>query len=237
MVRANLDKNAAEVASMFDEVAAGYDRTRARLWWGRMDGWGEHMAKAAKAVPGQQILDVAAGTGTSAAILARHGASVVASDISPGMLSVCSRRHRSLETVVADAHQLPFDPESFTAVTISFGLRNMAKPQVVLAEMLKATRPGGRLVVCEFSMPQRRIPRMLFRSYLRRVVPVIGSRISSNPEAYRYLAESIQAWPAPDVLGHWITQAGWEHVEWHPLDWGMVHIHSACAPRSGRTPG
>ncbi len=235
MARVNLDKKPTEVSSMFDEVAVGYDQTRAKLWWGRTDSWGEHMAKAANAGPGQQILDVAAGTGTSAAILARHGASVVASDISPGMLAVCNRRHNDLQTIVADAHQLPFEPQTFDAVTISFGLRNMAQPQLVLSEMLKVTRQGGRLVVCEFSMPQRRISRMLFRSYLRYVVPIIGRRVSSNPEAYQYLADSIRAWPAPEVLGHWIAEAGWEQVAWRPLDGGVVHLHSAVAPPSGQS--
>jgi demethylmenaquinone methyltransferase / 2-methoxy-6-polyprenyl-1,4-benzoquinol methylase len=230
VARVTLDKKPTEVASMFDEVAIGYDQTRAWLWWGHTDSWGERMAKAANAGPGQRILDVAAGTGASAAILARHGANVVASDISPGMLAACRRRHNDLETIVADAHQLPFDPQVFDAVTISFGLRNMARPQLVVSEMLRVTRPGGRLVVCEFSMPPRRIPRMLFRLYLDHVVPFVSRRVSSNPEAYQYLAESIQVWPAPEVVGQWIAQAGWEHVTWRPLDGGVVHLHSAVAP-------
>ncbi|MGV0741125.1 ubiquinone/menaquinone biosynthesis methyltransferase [Mycolicibacterium sp. XJ870] len=236
MTRADLGKNAAEVAGMFDQVAAGYDRTRARLWWGRMDTWGEEMAKGADAGPGRRIVDVAAGTGTSAAILARHGARVVACDISAGMLAVCERRHSHLQTVLADAHRLPFDGQSFDAATISFGLRNMAKPQVVLAEMRAATRPGGRLVVCEFSMPPGRIPRIVFGAYLRYVVPIIGRAISSNPEAYKYLAESIRAWPDPEVLSQWISQAGWSQVSFRRLDWGIVHVHTAVAPFSSEEP-
>ncbi|MHC9295437.1 ubiquinone/menaquinone biosynthesis methyltransferase [Mycobacterium sp. LTG2003] len=230
MARANLDKNAVEITGMFDEVAAGYDRTRARLWWGRMNEWGRQMARATDAGPGRHILDVAAGTGTSTEILARHGASVVACDISAGMLAICNRRHPDLPTKVADAHRLPFEPDSFDAVTISFGLRNMAQPSVVLGEMLRVVRPGGRLTVCEFSLPPARLPRLLFRNYLRHVVPWIGKRVSSNPEAYCYLADSIQEWPAPEVLGHWIRKAGWSDVTWRALDAGVVHLHTAVAP-------
>lgn len=230
MVRADLDKNAVEIAGMFEEIAAGYDRTRARMWWGRTNEWGQQMARATHAVPGQHILDVAAGTGTSTGILARHGASVVACDISSGMLAICSRRHPDLPTTVADAHRLPFEPNSFDAVAISFGLRNMAQPVIVLGEMLKVVRPGGRLTVCEFSMPPARLPRLLFRSYLRHAVPWIGKRVSKNPEAYRYLADSIQQWPAPEVLGQWIRRAGWSDVTWRALDAGVVHLHTAVAP-------
>lgn len=212
---------------MFDQVAAGYDRTRSWLWVRRMDAWGNRMATTAGAHSGQLILDVAAGTGTSTAILARRGARVVACDFSHSMLTVGAARHPHLEFVVGDALALPFATHSFDAVTISFGLRNVAHPDQALAEMLRVTRPGGRLVVCEFSMPPTPVPRALFRSYLRAVVPRIARRLSSNPEAYQYLAESIQAWPPPPALAHRIRAAGWQRVGWRYLDSGIVVLHHA----------
>lgn len=232
MARADLDKNTAQVGAMFDEVARGYDRTRARLWWGRMDVWGRHMAAAAQAAPGSRVLDVAAGTGTSSVALERRGATVVACDFSLGMLAVAGRRHPTLSRVAADAQALPFAPGQFDAVTISFGLRNIGNPQAALTEMLKVAKPGGRLVVCEFSMPPARLPKILFRAYLRHVVPLIARRISSNPEAYSYLSESIQAWPPPHALAEWINRAGWSDVAWRQLDGGVVHLHTAIAPET-----
>ncbi len=230
MVRADLEKKTAHVAAMFDEVAAGYDRTRARLWWGRMDAWSRRMAIAAHAGPDRRILDVAAGTGTSSDALARDGATVVACDLSPGMLAVAGTRYPGLSRVAADARSLPFTTDNFDAVTIAFGLRNISNPEMALREMLRVTRPGGRLVICEFSMPPSPLPRALWRQYLRRAVPMIGRRISSNPEAYVYLAESIQAWPAPAALAEQVAEAGWHDVTWQHLDGGIVHLHTATAP-------
>jgi demethylmenaquinone methyltransferase/2-methoxy-6-polyprenyl-1,4-benzoquinol methylase len=229
MVRADLTKEAKTVTAMFDQVAEGYDRTRFWLWLNRMGFWGKRMAAAAGARPGHLVLDVAAGTGTSTAILARSGARVVACDFSAGMLAVTQARHPDLVCVVGDAMALPFVDDSFDSVTISFGLRNVADPERALREMLRVTRLGGRLVVCEFSVPKAAVPRLLFRTHLRHVIPFIAKRLSSNPEGYRYLAESIQAWLAPDVLADTIHATGWRHVGWRPLDGGVVVVHHARA--------
>ncbi len=237
MVSADLEKVPAEVVAMFDQVARGYDRTRARLWLGRMNSWGRRMAAATGAAPGVRVLDVAAGTGTSGMALTARGASVVACDVSPGMLSVGRRRHPGMEFVVADGRRLPFADDSFDAVTISFGLRNIAETEIALGEMLRVTRPGGRLVVCEFSMPVDPVRRALFRAHLRHVVPRIGRRISSNPAAYIYLSDSIQAWSTPETLARRISSVGWRQVTPHPLDGGVVHLHTAVAPdRPGEPP-
>jgi demethylmenaquinone methyltransferase / 2-methoxy-6-polyprenyl-1,4-benzoquinol methylase len=230
VVTADLEKVPAEVVAMFDEVAGGYDRTRARLWLGRMDSWGRHMAEAAQAGPGRRVLDVAAGTGTSGMALTRRGADVVACDVSQGMLSVGRRRHPGMRFVAGDGRRLPFADGSFDAVTISFGLRNIADPERALAEMLRVTRPGGRLVVCEFSMPVAPVRRALFRAYLRHLVPFTARRISSNPEAYRYLADSIQNWSAPGELARRISSVGWSQVCRRPLDGGVVHLHRGVVP-------
>lgn len=230
VVRAGLEKDPAEVSAMFDEVAQGYDRTRARLWLGRMNSWGRQMAASVCAGPGRRILDVAAGTGTSGMALTACGARVVACDFSASMLAIGRRRHPAMDFVVGDGHQLPFADGTFDAVTISFGLRNVADSPRVLAEMLRVTRPGGLLAVCEFSLPVTPVRRALFRGYLRHVVPLIARRVSSNPEAYAYLGESIEAWPGPAALGARIAAAGWDRVRWRPLDGGVVHLHSGIAP-------
>ncbi len=230
VVRAGLEKDPAEVSAMFDEVAQGYDRTRARLWLGRMSSWGRQMAETVQAGPGRRILDVAAGTGTSGMALTARGARVVACDFSASMLAIGRSRHPAMDFVVGDGHQLPFPDGTFDAVTISFGLRNVADSSRVLAEMLRVTRPGGLLTVCEFSLPETPLRRALFRAYLRHLVPLIARRVSSNPEAYAYLGESIEDWPDPAVLGARIAAAGWERVHWRPLDGGVVHLHSGTAP-------
>ncbi|MBV9026383.1 MAG: ubiquinone/menaquinone biosynthesis methyltransferase [Streptomycetaceae bacterium] len=236
MVRADLEKTAGDVAAMFDEVAEGYDRTRARLWLGRMASWGAHTAAAAEAGPGCRMLDVAAGTGTSSGALLRTGATVVACDFSQGMLAVGRRRRPGIGFVAGDGHQLPFADGAFDAVTISFGLRNVHDTRGVLAEMLRVTRPGGTLVVCEFSLPTTPVRRALFRTYLRRVVPVIARRVSTNPEAYYYLGESIQAWLRPTELATLIGDVGWGRVRWRPLDGGVIHLHTAVAPSFSTDP-
>ena len=238
MVRADLGKDATTVARMFDEVAGGYDRTRAWLWLRRMNIWGRRTAIFADARPDRRILDVAAGTATSTAILAATGARAVACDFSRGMLTVGRNRHPQLDFVAGDALALPFATNTFDAVTISFGLRNVASPRRALAEMLRVTRPGGRLAVCEFAMPTTRLPRVVFRWYLRHAVPVIARWVSTNAAAYRYLAESIQVWPPPDALADTIRAAGWDEVGWRGLDGGVVVVHHARATtqRKGHPP-
>ncbi len=234
MVRADLEKKPADVAAMFDEVARGYDRTRARMWLGRMNSWGRSTAEAAGAAPGRRVLDLAAGTGTSGMALTARGARVVACDFSEGMLSVGRARHPVMDFVVGDGHRLPFADRVFDAVSISFGLRNVERTEVVLAEMLRVTRPGGRLTVCEFSLPTTPVRRALFRAHLRHLVPLIARWVSSNPEAYAYLAESIQAWPSPAGLAGLIAGCGWQGVRYRPLDGGVVHLHTALAPQPQR---
>jgi demethylmenaquinone methyltransferase/2-methoxy-6-polyprenyl-1,4-benzoquinol methylase len=233
VVTADLEKVPSEVVAMFDEVAHGYDRTRSRLWLGRMNTWGVHMAAAARARPGDRILDVAAGTGTSGLALSARGARVTACDVSPGMLSVGRRRHPAMDFVVGDGRRLPFADGAFDAVTISFGLRNIADPGTALAEMRRVTRPGGRLVVCEFSMPSDPVCRALFGLWLRHAVPWIGRRVSTNPAAYSYLAESIRAWSTPAGLARRIGAAGWQKVAYRALDGGVVHLHTGVVPGAG----
>lgn len=227
MPRADLDKQPTEVAAMFDEVAERYDLTNDVLALGQTRLWRRAVVNAVAPRPGERILDLAAGTGTSSAPLATRGASVVPCDFSLGMLRVGRRREPGLAFVAGDALRLPFGDGTFDAVTISFGLRNTVDPEEALAEMARVTRPGGRLVVCEFSHPAFGPFRTLYSRYLMGALPGIARRASSNPDAYVYLAESIRAWPDQAHLAEIIGRAGWQDVEWLNLTGGIVALHRA----------
>ncbi len=227
MTRADLDKEPHEVAAMFDDVAERYDRTNDVLSAGRTRRWRREVTRAVDPRPGQRVLDLAAGTGTSAEPVRRAGADVVACDFSLGMLHVGRRRLPQLAFVAGDALSLPFADGSFDAVMISFGLRNVADVDAALGEMLRVTRPGGRLVVCEFSAPTWGPVRTAYVEYLMRVLPAIARRVSSNPDAYVYLAESIRAWPDQRALAARIRAAGWTDVAWRNLTGGIVALHRA----------
>lgn len=215
---------------MFDGVARGYDRTNAVLSVGNAALWRIATVRAVDPKPGERVLDIAAGTGTSSAALARTGAEVVALDFSQGMVDEGRRRHPELTFVQGDAEKLPFGDEEFDAVTISFGLRNVQHPDVALAEMHRVVKPGGRVVVCEFSRPPVAMVRGAYQFYLKRVMPLIAGAASSNPQAYRYLFESIEAWPDQVVLSQWLRSAGFTRVGYRNLSAGVVALHRGHKP-------
>lgn len=225
MPRADLDKRPDEVAAMFDEVAERYDLTNDVLALGQTRLWRRAVVNAVRPQPGERILDLAAGTGTSSAPFVSRGATVVPCDFSLGMLEVGRRREPSLPFVAGDALRLPFAAESFDAVTMSFGLRNTADPRQALAEMNRVTRPGGRVVVCEFSHPVIGPLRTLYSQYLMGALPGVARRLASNPEAYVYLAESIRSWPDQPRLAAIMASAGWRDVAWLNLTGGIVALH------------
>lgn len=231
--RADLGKDPGRVSGMFDEVAAGYDRTNTVLSLGNDRLWRVAATRAIAPRAGQRILDLAAGTGASAVALARSGAEVVAADFSPGMIAEGVRRHGHIMNLTfqeADATALPFEDASFDTVTISFGLRNVNDPHAALAEMRRVTKPGGRLVVCEFSHPPHPLFAGLYRFYNDRVLPIVARRVSSNADAYDYLNESIKDWPDQPTLSSWIRDAGWVDVAHRDLTFGIVALHRARAP-------
>lgn len=231
--RADLGKDPARVSGMFDQVAARYDVTNTVLSVGNDRLWRAATTRAVAPRPGERVLDLAAGTGASSVSLARSGAQVVAADFSPGMIAEGRRRHRAmrnLEFVHADATALPFADDEFDAVTMSFGLRNVDRPKRAIAELLRVTKPGGRLVICEFSHPPAPAFRGLYRFYSDRVLPRIARAVSSNTEAYDYLNESIRAWPDQRALASWIRAAGWAEVAWRDLSFGIVALHRAVKP-------
>ena len=231
--RADLGKDPQRVSGMFDQVAAAYDRTNSVLSLGNDRFWRVATLKAVAPKRGERILDLAAGTGTSSMAFVPSGAHVVAADFSRGMIAEGRRRHGTvpnLEFVQADATDLPFQDGEFDAVTMSFGLRNVNDPRRALRELRRVTKPGGRIVVCEFSHPPSRAFNGLYRFYNDRVLPTVAKAMSSNAEAYDYLNESIRDWPNQPTLAAWMRDAGWVDVAYRNLTFGIVALHRGTNP-------
>ncbi len=222
---------------MFDAVARRYDVTNDVLSLGQDRRWRRDVINAVDARPGQLVLDLAAGTGTSSEPFAERGAAVVPCDFSIGMLRVGKQARPHLPFAAGDGTRLPFGDNTFDAVTISFGLRNIVDPLTGLRELLRVTKPGGRLVVCEFSHPSHRAFRTVYLEYLMRALPPMARAVSSSPDAYVYLAESIRAWPDQAGLAALLEEAGWSGVEWRNLSGGIVALHRGVArgSRADRT--
>lgn len=235
MTTADLSKKPEDVSAMFDDVAAGYDVTNNVLSAGNALLWRVATTRAVNPQPDERVLDLAAGTGTSSVALSKTGAHVVAADFSPGMIEVGRQKHGTnplIEFVQADATQLPFEDNSFDAVTMSFGLRNVVEPKKALTELYRVTKPGGRIVICEFSTPPVAAIRAGYNFYLRKVMPAIAKVSSSNTEAYTYLADSIEDWPNQSTLASWIREAGFSNVAYRNLTAGVVALHRGLKPVS-----
>lgn len=227
MARADLDKQPTDVRRMFDTVARRYDLTNDVLSLGLDRGWRRNVIAAVDPVPGERVLDLAAGTGTSSQPFADRGAVVVPCDFSLGMLGVGKQARPHLPFTAGDGTRLPFADDTFDAVTISFGLRNLVDPLAGLREMRRVTRPGGRIVVCEFSHPTWTPVRTVYLEYLMKALPTIARAVSSAPDAYVYLAESIRDWPDQAGLSALVARAGWQAPEWRNLTGGIVALHRA----------
>jgi demethylmenaquinone methyltransferase/2-methoxy-6-polyprenyl-1,4-benzoquinol methylase len=228
VTRADLDKQPHEVAEMFDGVAKRYDLTNTVLSFGQDRLWRRATRAALGLRPGERVLDVGAGTGVSTEELERSGAFAVGADLSVGMLVAGRHAGRTVPLLAGDAVRLPFPDGTFDAVTISFALRNVQDTAGALRELGRVTRPGGRLVVCEFSRPINGPFRTVYLEYLMRSLPSVARAVSSNPEAYVYLAESIRAWPDQAGLAGRIAEAGpWDRVGWRNLTGGVVALHRA----------
>jgi demethylmenaquinone methyltransferase/2-methoxy-6-polyprenyl-1,4-benzoquinol methylase len=230
MPRASLEKTPHEVAAMFDGVAEKYDLTNAVLALRQDRRWRHAVAEALDLRRGEKALDLAAGTGTSSEPFVDAGVLTVPCDFSLGMLRVGRQRRPDLSFVAGDATRLPFSDGAFDAVTISFGLRNVVDVDGALREMLRVTRPGGRIVVCEFSHPTWAPFRTVYTEYLMRALPKVARAVSSNPDAYVYLAESIRAWPDQAGLAARLSAAGWRDVAFRNLSGGIVALHRAVRP-------
>lgn len=212
---------------MFDGVAKRYDIMNDLLSLGQTKTWRRKATAIIAPRPGMKILDIAAGTGSSSRPLADAGADVIPADFSQGMLNAGMKRHPDLPFTLADALNLPFKVDEFDVTTISFGLRNTNDVNKALQEALRVTKPGGRLVVVEFSHPTNKVFRDIYMKYLMGLLPKVARRLSTNPDAYIYLAKSIQAWPTQEQLAEKIALAGWETVAWQNFTFGIVAIHIA----------
>ncbi len=226
MSRANLSKDPDEVAAMFDGVAKRYDLVNDLLSLGRTKAWRKAATKIIAPAPGMQILDLAAGPGSSSEPLHKAGATVFATDFSEGMLAVGRKSRPYLNFSKADALNLPFEANRFDVVTISYGLRNTVDYPKALAEALRVTKSGGRMVVVEFSHPTWRPFHTIYTEYLMKALPAIARKTSSNPDAYIYLAESIRAWPDQQGLADAMEKAGWGQISWKNHTGGVVAVHS-----------
>lgn len=218
---------------MFDEVSPRYDLTNDLLSLGNSRLWRIVTTRAIAPRKGMRVLDVAAGTGTSSASIAAQGASVVAADFSEGMLAVGRERQQGnplIEFVQADATKLPFADNEFDAATISFGLRNVTDPKKALAEMLRVTKPGGRVVICEFSHPPLVFVRQPYFFYTKHVMPKIAGLVTGASDAYDYLNDSIVDWPDQATLADWMREVGFEGVSYRNLSAGIVALHRGVVP-------
>ena len=216
---------------MFDGVAKNYDKANDLLSFGSARIWRKKVAELVNPQQGQKILDLAAGTGSSSVAFVRPGVSVIAADFSNGMLEEGRKRHPELEFVFADATKLPFKEAEFDTVTISFGLRNVENTELALSEMFRVLKPGGKLVVCEFSAIPNSFLHNIYRFYLKRILPTISALVSKTPEAYSYLAESIDAWPKQAQLAQLIERVGYQSVEFRNQTLGIVAIHTGQKPK------
>jgi demethylmenaquinone methyltransferase/2-methoxy-6-polyprenyl-1,4-benzoquinol methylase len=225
VARANLNKDPDDVSRMFDGVANRYDFLNDLLSLGRTKAWRRVVTSIIGPKPGIKILDIAAGTGASTRPLVDAGADVIAVDFSAGMINVGKKRNKDIKFVQGDALNLPFEDNSFNVTTISFGLRNTSNINLALKDALRVTKAGGRIVIAEFSHPSNFLFRKIYLNYLMKALPIISRKISKNPEAYVYLAESIRAWPNQEGLASKMRDAGWKSVAWQDLTFGIVAVH------------
>ena len=225
MVRANLNKDPDDVSKMFDDVAHRYDFLNDLLSLGRTKAWRRVVTSIIAPKHGMKILDIAAGTGSSSRPLVDKGAEVTALDFSHGMIEQGRKQNKNINFVQGDALKLPFEDNAFDVTTISFGLRNTSNTDKALKEALRVTKDGGRIVVAEFSHPVNPIFKKIYLNYLMRALPVIVKKISKNPDAYIYLAESIRAWPDQAELASIMRDSGFKSVAWQDLTFGIVAVH------------
>ena len=221
------ERTAPGVQRMFDRVAPRYDLANSVFSLGQDKGWRQAAARATRLAAGEVAADVACGTGALTHELERlaPGATAVGLDFSQEML----KRAGPGRFAAGDALQLPLADASVGVVTIAFGLRNLPEPGQGLLEFRRVLRPGGRLVVCEFSTPVVPVFRDVYRRYLTRLMPVAARRLTSDPEAYQYLARSIGAWPDQPALARWLQDAGFGEVAWRNLTGGIVALHRGVA--------
>ena len=225
------DEKAARVRGVFDSVASRYDVMNDLMSGGLHRVWKAFTIALSGVRPGQRVLDVAAGTGDLSRAFARNVGPtglVVMSDINGSMLR--AGRDRLIDsgvlvpTLLCDAEKLPFPDEQFDLVSVAFGLRNMTHKDAALREMQRVIKPGGKLLVLEFSKPWAPL-RGAYDLYSFQVLPRLGKMVAGDPQSYQYLAESIRMHPDQETLAGMMREAGFGHVDWHNLTAGVVALH------------
>ncbi|QFT56913.1 bifunctional demethylmenaquinone methyltransferase/2-methoxy-6-polyprenyl-1,4-benzoquinol methylase UbiE [Microbulbifer sp. THAF38] len=234
-----VEEKAGRVAEVFHSVAARYDVMNDLMSGGIHRLWKRFTIELSGARPGQKILDIAGGTGDLTARFSRIvGASgqVVLADINESMLRV--GRDRLLDRgiagnvvpVQADAQYLPFPDNTFDCITIAFGLRNVTDKDLALRSMLRVLKPGGRLLVLEFSKPESKLLEKVYDQYSFRLLPFMGKLVADDAESYRYLAESIRMHPDQETLKQMMVDAGFVDCEFHNMTGGIVALHRGIKP-------
>jgi demethylmenaquinone methyltransferase/2-methoxy-6-polyprenyl-1,4-benzoquinol methylase len=215
------------ISSMFDQVSSGYDRTNSLISFGLLGGWRKQVMAALDVPKREWVLDFAAGTGASTLPLLAKGWHAVAVDFSLGMLTQGRKTRPGVPFIAGDGAALPFRSGVFAGVTVSFGIRNCQDTKAVLAELLRVTRPGGRMVICEFSHPTNRTWNALYQKTLSSWLPKLARANGADENAYRYLVESIEGWYDQPSLAEIIRETGWQSVDWRNLSGGALAIHRA----------
>ena len=234
-----VDEKAGRVADVFHSVAARYDVMNDLMSGGVHRLWKRFTIELSGARPGQTILDIAGGTGDLTARFSRivgPEGQVVLADINESMLKV--GRDRLLDRgiagnvvpVQADAQYLPFPDNTFDCITIAFGLRNVTDKDLALRSMLRVLKPGGRLLVLEFSKPQSKLLEKIYDQYSFRLLPFMGKLVADDADSYRYLAESIRMHPDQETLKQMMQDAGFADCEFHNMTGGIVALHKGIKP-------
>jgi demethylmenaquinone methyltransferase/2-methoxy-6-polyprenyl-1,4-benzoquinol methylase len=222
-----------EVTAMFDNISARYDFMNHFLSFGIDRIWRRKAVQLLKDIQPLYILDLATGTGDFAlALLKLKPKKIVGMDISRGMLDVGIKKmkERKVDHIIemkhGDSEALPFESNSFDAVTVSFGVRNFEDLSQGLSEMLRVTRPGGKIVILEFSKPKKFPIKQSFRLYSKYIIPFFGKRIAKDEEAYAYLPESVQAFPEGQVFLDILTSLGYQNVSKKELSGGIATLYT-----------
>ena len=215
------------ISAMFDRVSSGYDRTNSLISLGQVNIWRKRVVAALGPAKREWVLDFAAGTGASTFPLLVKGWHAVALDFSLGMLEQGKKERLAVPFIAGDGANLPFRDGAFSAVTVSFGLRNCQDTSRVLRELLRVTRPGGRLIICEFSRPTNEVWRGVYQASILKLLPKLAALNGAEENSYRYLVDSIADWHDQPNLARVIAEAGWGSVTWQNLAGGAVAIHRA----------